>query len=212
MVPRISYWVSPEVYFVYFISRSQTSIKILRAIVLGLVIQGMQGCSSGTYKLCGSHGGGGGGGGGGGRVETGKFQIIFSWQAPEAVQSKLYCLYVKNHRSTYETRGGVEVGGGGGRRALPPPPKKIAKYQNMLSGILGACMYPYADTGIKDRKFGRAKKKMCTSLGSCGLKISSGITGWKAPPPPGPDTCTGTLLQANEKYYPFRQLIILIGL
>ena len=24
----------------------------------------------------------------------------------------------------------------------------------MLSGILGACMYPYANTGIEDRQFG----------------------------------------------------------
>ena len=98
----------------------------------------------------------------------------------------LALLCKESEDSHRRTRRGRE-GGGGGRLCPPPPQKKkivnvkiraklgqnlfgynLGKYsgdfllllpcQNMLSGILGACMYPYADTGIEDRKFWGARK------------------------------------------------------
>ena len=59
------------------------------------------------------------------------------------------------HAYVYETGGG---GGGGRQGGTVTPPKK------KMSGILGACMYPFANTGIEDKIFAtRAKhvKNVC---------------------------------------------------
>ena len=45
----------------------------------------------------------------------------------------------------------------------PPHPFLLLAWQKMLSGILGACIYPlYADTGIEDKCLARGKKTHAT--------------------------------------------------